>query len=177
MKNYYKKYGIPITIITSLFLLILIFYEKNKLYTNYHELVKKERRINKYFNEKSGIEGEYIWDLNLVEKDRIIKMLDGYKIVIWYDSIGCPKCYTFHRNRIHQIGMKNVIVLYNGQYQFMKKDFIKSQFLIAHNKNSKYKQIIMLINKDGIILYSDLLKYQLFGYSNLFYNIVEKYLK
>ncbi|MFA3784231.1 hypothetical protein ABRY23_14320 [Melioribacteraceae bacterium 4301-Me] len=141
----------------------------------------EHEQSEKYLKSKSEIDGKYIWDLGLISKEtfysRKPKLVNRMNIFILYDSIGCLRCYEFHRsNLLSKIGPENIIVIYNRELKFIKRDFRKARIINLEKREVKYNQLILLVNSSGRIVYSDFPQYQLIkNRSEEFYRIVSRY--
>lgn len=179
MKN--RNFIFCLLIFSIAFTVLSFLYIKKRselLITN--KQLKKQSSLSSYMNSKFEIEGKYLWDINLINKEEYASFLfkkDEYKIIVWFDSVGCPKCYNFHvRNIMSKIGLKNILVLYN-QLKYIRKDYFGAAFYYAFRNNCKYKQLILLVNSDGKILYADFPQFKQLELSEKFYNIISSYTK
>lgn len=160
---------------------LLIIYLNNKDNITSKKLEAENKKVHLYLSAKELIEGKYLWDLNLLSKqifaDSLSYKEDSYKIFFWYDSVGCSRCYDFHLYNIkNSFGEDRSVIIYNGEFSFMKKDFNKAKFINCTNKKQVHKQLVLLVNNMGRILYADFPQYeQLDSWGTYFYQVSANY--
>ncbi|MCX6149230.1 MAG: hypothetical protein NTX22_01755 [Ignavibacteriales bacterium] len=145
--------------------------------------INKYELINKNILKRSEVEGKYIWDIGIlapeVSKKKILDLTKkSYKLFYWKDTLVCEKCYYLHLWSIaKEVGFKNVIILYNNKYEFMKKDFINSIFVENPIVIRRFAEIIIFVDSEGKILYAEFPEYGFSHSSENFYDIVKRYIK
>jgi len=170
MENKMLYSGIVILTILSIYLL----YERNELnYTNNY-INSESLSYKNILENKSKIENKKIWETGIFDKteyDNFIKLYGKKdRIFFLYDSVGCLKCYNFHKNMLNnKFSEENFVIVDYSKFSFLKKDFYRARFISAKENRSNYSQLLLLVDKTGKILYSDFPQFENLKYSSLFY--------
>lgn len=166
----------------SVIIIGILYSQKTALKIEKEDIILKQKLSEQYLYSKFEFEGKYIWETSLLNKsefDTLIQEKNTLKPVLffWYDSVGCSKCYELAlRNLNTQELVKNLFILYNGHFSFLKQDFRGAKFYDCNGRTNKYNQVVFLVNPDGKILATDFLKYEKLEYNKKFYKIVRRYL-
>lgn len=163
--------------ISLITLLAVIFYQKLEIQQKLDKINDQANVFEKYMKLKENIEGKFVWEIGLISENKIKYLDKDYRIIFLYDSIGCLQCYNFHQNYLRKyIGLENITVLCNKNFEFIKKDFSKAEILESNGNFSAHKMLVLLINKDGRILYVDFPEFQLIkNRSKEFYRITSRF--
>lgn len=169
------RYKESLLLIGLLILIVYLLTDRNKdLSENINTKANLQANSQVLLN-RLNVENKFIWDVGIISKEESQEFLENSihkkHIFFVYDSIGCAKCYNFHKNKLLlEKDQKNLVVLDYGRLEFLKKDFRNKKFLKAKTNNANYKQLILIVNSDGRILYSDFPQYENLEYSEKFYN-------
>lgn len=176
-----KKYFYPVLVFLQLFAITyFVIQSRNK--TNEIAYINKEyNRLSEYINSKNEIEGKYIWELGKISKEEFnnyAKNRSNNKPTIFfiYEKEGCSSCYRLNVIKLNEEKVReNVVVIDIGEYKYLRNDFRFAEFIESNNTESKYKQLVLLVDKEGRIILSDNYELQQVELSKKFYEVVQKY--
>jgi len=185
IKRYSNKIIIIILVVMNIGILTFILIQKNQLAIlkmKFDLVIKKNQAIDNCLNQKALFEGKYIWVTGIITKKEFFLLrskviLDTPKLFVWFNKIKCPKCYEYHKNKIQKnVGFNNIIVIFNGKQNILRYDFRGATFIKSYGKNSKFSELILLVNKRGRILNIDFPEYVQYNLSDKFYQKISNYL-
>ncbi|MFA8343215.1 MAG: hypothetical protein ACEPO8_09635 [Rhodothermaceae bacterium] len=162
--------------IIVLILLVVLIYQKNGLQNTLNEIETQSNKYGKHQLKRDQIEGSFLWETKLLTKKEFEQIFVNEdeqkpKLFFIYDSLGCQKCYNFHKQYLTK---GNSIIFYNNEFEFMLSDF-RNFKMIAYNKfDLPSKQVVMLVDFTGRILRSDFLEFEDLGVAEKFYEFAER---
>jgi hypothetical protein len=178
-----KNIIIAILVIINIVVLISFSISKSRFYIDKNEMQNEivyYNRLESYFTSKLNIEGHHIWETGVLTKTdfyKLSKEIKFPKLIFWYDSLGCSRCYTDQvRNIKNKIGVMNTLIIYNGKYTFLKLDLRNCLFVNASKGNKKFSDFLALVDTNGRIIFGDFPEYGLAKFNGMFYNLVRLYM-
>ncbi len=172
-----KIYNILI-IVLGILVTVFAYYKINNLCYQNNELMREIELKNVKLamqNRIVELQSKNIWEIGLLDSIsfKSIKKefrINKYKIIFYFESMGCAKCFEFHKRQLlEQIGKNNFIIFWKNSLEYLKKEFWGFNFAKIANKNKAFEQIVLFITPSGKIIYADLPEYGLYELSAKFY--------
>lgn len=166
-------------IILALF--ITLIFQKNTLTNNLTELERLSEKHTQYQFKRDQVEGKFLWETDLLTEKTFDSLLTDKKfntphLFFLYDSLGCQKCYDFHkRYLLSEKFSENSTILYNAEFKFLLADFRKLNILnFEEYKKIPSRQFAVLVDTNGRILRGDFLEFEDLELSEKFYQFAAK---
>ena len=165
-----------VSVILSIFLQI----DRTKLKMQIKDSQILIESFTKDLNSRAMLEGKELYKLLDMPKDKILSVLNSnnkeYNIVVVLDSIDCFSCFQFHINNINELSKENIPVLtYSIRHSEFLKNSLHKSFNLSFKEGQKNKiidnsnMVILMINKEGKIIYADVADKTNYLKSKIFY--------
>ena len=171
-------------------MLILVVYQKyqnNDVKYKLKIINDRSQALMKDITIQSNLEGKNLWDVFSVSKEEINKIVQENNIranyILFYvDSISCLSCFNFHIDNLIKLSDIKIII-YSPTHLEYVKSYIKNGILYKslnnfdNYKTIKNNMIILLVNINGQIIYSDVADKLNYDKSRKFYRKIKQYIK
>jgi len=190
MSKFIKKivfYKNDIVYVSLIMVLLLAYFSVtkpayNRLLYQYQDSVKTFKNDLKI---KESLEGKKLEEIVLEKSGEILNNSynQNYFLLIILNNITCYTCIKFHLEeieRINKIGLPVYSIAFDKQQ--LVKSYINNAIGIEVTRNSiklpfNYELLILLIDKNGNILKADIADKNNYLKSEIFYNIIVRYVK